>query len=350
MIAQRASELTLSPIDWLWPGQLAVGNLAILDGDPGIGKSMLTLDLAARITNGRDWPDGAAGAAPGNVIYLFEEDPDNVVDERIRALGVDRGRISLWPRDQLPQFPTDIKLLEEDVRDFGAKLVIIDPIMAFLDRSVGVCNDVDVRRALRSLAGVAHRHHCTILMVRHLNKKPGHNALYRGSGSIAFVAVCRLAWLAGRDPRVRSRCVLAQPKNNFAARHKSLAYTLPEDKAGIEWLGSCTVSADELGMRRRARPVRDRIIEFLQALLADGPKLASEVWTAVQKEGFSQKTVERAKKDLGIRSQTVPGKGMETTYWLLEDQLLPADKTIDPEVDRFVMELKKTWPVRTPLD
>src|SRR5436309_9841477 len=105
MLLRPASELTLQPIQWLWPGYLALGSLAILDGDPGQGKSLLTLDLAARLTTGRAWPDGAACPGPAPVILLSNEDADSVIQTRLASAGVHMPRVFPWPRVGEPPLP-----------------------------------------------------------------------------------------------------------------------------------------------------------------------------------------------------------------------------------------------------
>lgn len=226
---QPASLVTPFPIEWLWPGYLAAGSLAVLDGDPGLGKSLLTLDLAARVTTGRPWPDGAAASSPAAVLLLCAEDIETVVVARLQALGADLDRAYLWRHVHehgWPRLPSDIGCLDEALEKTHGKLVIIDPIVAFLDKAVAMNSDAAVRRALLPLARLAEQRGCVILLVRHLNKNGGAHALYRGGGSIGIVAACRLAWLVGRDPRSEDRVILAQAKNNYSPRQPSLAYSL----------------------------------------------------------------------------------------------------------------------------
>ena len=253
MLLRPASDMSLTPIEWLWPGYLPVGSLAILDGDPGLGKSLLTLDLAARLTTGRPWPDGAPSPGPAPVLLLGNEDPDCVIKARLTSLGADMPRIYPWTGAgelPLPRFPKDIRLLDQVLAETRAKFVIIDPVVAFLDGSVISYSDASVRCALHPLAQLAEKHRAAILLVRHLNKDNGPHALYRGGDSIGFVAACRLAWLAGRDPRMEERLVLAQTKNNFAPRQPSLAYLLPKDAPRIDWQGPSAWNADDLTVRR----------------------------------------------------------------------------------------------------
>lgn len=170
MLLRPASELTTTPIDWLWPGYLAVGSLAILDGDPGLGKSLLTLDLAARLSTGRPWPDGAASPGPRAALVVGAEDPEAIVKERLALAGADLSRVFPWTNTSdlpLPRLPKDIAILERVVNETGAAFVMLDPIVAFFDGSVMWSSDASVRAALLPLAKLADEHRAVILMVRH---------------------------------------------------------------------------------------------------------------------------------------------------------------------------------------
>jgi RecA-family ATPase len=355
MLLRPARDLVSVPIDWLWPGYLAVGSLAILDGDPGLGKSLLTLDLTARLTAGRAWPDGSASSGPASVVLLCEEDSESVVVARLRSMGADLARTFPWPRldnlaEGLPQLPGEIDRLDQALEETGARLLIIDPIMAFLDRNVDVNTDANARRALRPLANLAEKRRCAILLVRHLNKHEGAQALYRGGGSIAFVAACRLAWLAGRDPKSEDRFILAQAKNNYAPKQPSLAYALPRDAPRVDWQGASEALADDLTARRRPSPRRQNAKSFLRAFLGAGPRRSHEVWTAAESQGHSVKTMKAAKEELAIRSQLIPGQGASATYWLLPGQEMPAAVSKTPELDALFRQLEEQWPPRSPLD
>jgi putative DNA primase/helicase len=350
-LLQRLAELSCPPMDWLWPGHLGSANLAMLDGDPGLGKSLLTLDLAARVSTGRCWPDGAPGRRPASVILIYDEDADSVVAARFNALEADSRRIFALSRSDeagVLRLPADLERLEHCVEQTGAKLIVIDPIMAFLDRGVLLGNDADVRNALRPLAGLARDRACAILMVRHLNKQQGPQALYRGGGSIAFVAACRLGWLAGRDPHVEGRFVLAQTKNNYAPPQPSLCYRIA-DGPRIEWEGPSPWNANDLTSRPRARPARQRAYDFLRTFLANGPRLSREVWDASQALGIAQSTLERAKDDLHVHCQILPGKGKAFTYWRLHAHAL-VEGTFSPEIRESLRKLEEQWPAASPLD
>src|SRR5262245_32321713 len=131
MLVQPASLVTPSPIEWLCPGYLAAGSLAIPDGDPGHGRSLLTLDPAARLTRGRAWPDGAAGTGPAAALLLCAEDVDTILAARLQSLGADLDRVFLWSRQLAagwPRFPGDVERLDQALEESAAKLIVIDPI------------------------------------------------------------------------------------------------------------------------------------------------------------------------------------------------------------------------------
>jgi hypothetical protein len=355
-----ASQVVAQPVSWLWTERIPLGKLLILDGDPDLGKSLLALDLCARLSTGRPFPDGRPGPAPANALVLSAEDTaaDTIVP-RLRRLGADMGRVVVWQRERDDEdwpwhFPSHIDRLDDALRRADARLAVIDPIMAFLDASVLCASDQSVRRALAPLIQMADKHRCALLMHRHLNKQGGGRALYRGLGSIAFVAACRAALMVARDPLVPGRCVLAQVKNSLAGPQPSLAYQLSAADGGlptVEWLGTSPVSADDLvaGARRGQGP-RDRAAEFLEQFLAGGPRTADDIWQAAQKGRLSARTLQRAKRGLGIRCRRVRRDGRPVSYWLLRGQELPAGLSDSPELDRLFAEMEKQFPPRTPLE
>src|SRR4051794_29857000 len=153
---QAVGQLTSRPVEWLWPGRLALGKLAILDGDPGLGKSLLALDLCARLSTGRPFPDGSASPGPANALVLNGEDgEEDTVRPRLQALGADLERVFVLDRDDDAasplRLPAQLALLDEAIRLTQARLVVIDPIMAFLDERVLTMSDQSVRRLLYPL-------------------------------------------------------------------------------------------------------------------------------------------------------------------------------------------------------
>lgn len=324
------AEVAPQEVQWLWPGRIPLGRLTILDGDPGTGKSTLSLDLAARVSRGDSMPDGSPGlGAPAGVILLTCEDGlADTIRPRLDAAGADCARVHvrLWveggreeggrPVRRLPTV-RDVLVLEGDIRTKGARLLIIDPLVAYLGGADGH-RDAEVRGALAGIAELAERTGCAILAIRHLRKTPGGNPLYAGGGSIAFIAAARSALLLARDPEDPSgeRLVLAATKHTLCRRPPSLALRVVEQSGGgtgLEWLGESGMDAERLLERedREERTAREEAVEWLRAALAQGPRPAREVQREAQADGIAERTLQRARKALGVVAERVGevGKG-----------------------------------------
>jgi len=246
------SDIQERQLHWLWEKRILRGKLTLLDADPGLGKSLITLDLAARITAGRPMPDGTPGLQ-GNVILIApEDDIADTIKPRVLAAGGDPSRIRVLTvithpdpstgRLHLERFtlPTHFNTLFQSVERTKAVLVIIDPLISVLDRNISVSHDQDMRSVLPSLAGLALYADCAFLLVRHLNKGSLNNPLYRGSGSIGIIASARTGLLVVRDPNDENKRVLTTTKNNLSAKAPNLVYNIttnPEGIPTINWLG-----------------------------------------------------------------------------------------------------------------
>jgi hypothetical protein len=287
-------------VELLWPSWLALGKLALVDGDPGLGKSATTLDLAARISAGKVLPDGASCQPSGVVVLSAEDGLADTIRPRLDAAGANLCRILALAtvpdkngHDRLISIPEDIPLIEKGIRRVGAGLVVVDPLMAFLSGATNSYRDQDVRRALAPLAGLAERTGACVLVVRHLNKAPANNPLYRGGGSIGIIGAARMAFVVGKDPQDENRRVLASTKNNLAKPPKSLMFTLEEADSGavcVNWLGESEVSAKELlatPQDQEHAEARSEAVEFLNAVLSDGPISASQVKEEAEDAGIS---------------------------------------------------------------
>ena len=303
------ASVTPTPVEWLWPGYLAAGKLQILDGDPSLGKSTLTCDLAARISTGQSFPDGAPGVT-GDVLILNAEDgaADTIVP-RIVVHGGDTNRIHCLDiqveggRRPLV-FPDDLPALREAVEQTGARLVVIDPLMAHLATKVNSWNDQHVRTALAPLAQLAEDTGATILLVRHPNKRSGVSALYRGGGSVGIIGAARLGFLIGPHPDDNERRVLAPTKNNLGALAQSLEFQIqtgPNGAGQIMWLGQSQLTADDLVQPLQVDVSRvDEAVDFLQEQLSAGPVESKRLTGEAKRRGLAERTLNRARRQLGV--------------------------------------------------
>jgi hypothetical protein len=368
---RAASQLERRELAWLWRGWLPFGKLALLDGDPGLGKSLVTLDLCTRLSSGLPMPDGSPGPGCVNSLVLNAEDgAEDTINQRLAAMGADRDRVFVVDRPECDltgpvRLPSEVGALEEAVIEHQAKLVVLDPIVAFLEQGIQISNDQSVRRALGPLNQIAARQGCVFLLVRHLNKANNGLARYRGGGSIGFQGACRSTWLLERDPKEPERLVLAQVKNNLARLQKSLALTVasltpgePEDRVQtLLWHGPSPWSADQLLGAARGHGPRatetDRACQFLKKLLEDGPQSTPVIWEAGKAEGFSDRMLRRARDLLSIESKR-EGNGREhRAYWSLGTQrpaepVAPEDAEYD--LSRWLDPLIAAYPAATPLD
>ena len=345
---RHASQFERKTVRWFWQNRLPFGRLVLLDGDGNEGKSLVSLDLAARLTTGRAMPDGSPGPGIGNVLLIQEEDSaEDTVCPRLAALGADLDRVSIMtasPEDDEPLcIPSELTVLKDATVAADARLVIIDPLYAFLDLRVIAGDERSIRRAFRPLHRLARELDCVILMIRHLAKQHRGKALYRGLGGMAMINSCRSAWLVGRDPHDRDRRVLAEQKLNIAASQPSLAFRIngAGESATIEWLGPTALSADHL-VGAAASPSLDRACEYLQTFLKDGPRLRSEVFAGATARGISLRTLDRARKRIEGRSRILWRDHQKLTYWLLKGQCIPLSPDGKPnEFDKLLAKLQR---------
>jgi hypothetical protein len=318
----RLSDVAARPVKWLLPGRIPRGKVAVVDGDPGLGKSTLMLEIAARVTTGSPMPDGSRSDldGPASVVLLSAEDGlDDTIRPRLDAAGADTRRVvalvgvSDGDPDRPERLPTldDIVEIETAVRANDAALVIVDPLMAYLPGRADSSKDQDVRSVLARLARVAEDTGAAIVVVRHLNKSQQASALYRGGGSIGIIGAARSGLLVARDPDdpTGARRILAMTKSNLAAPMPALAYRLIPDENGavrVAWEGETDHTADGLLAQPSSpeeRTATDEAVEWLEAALRGGERPASDVQLEARRDGITDKCLRLARQRLGLVSR-----------------------------------------------
>jgi hypothetical protein len=320
------SDLQPREVEWLWQDYIPLAAITLLDGNPGLGKSPITLDLAARITTWRGMPDSPdapdeslrelSGEPDGVVLLSAEDDLARTILPRLRAAGGETTRVyaitdvhetSVDGSERTRPFvlPRDLPILAEGMALVRAKLVVIDPLTAYLDLRVNSWNDQHVRAALAPLARLAEETGASILILRHLNKGAGGSALYRGGGSIGIIGAARSGLLAAKDPDdPEHQRVLASSKSNLGPPPPSLRYRLQPVGDGayprVEWLGESHHSAQDL-LRAQTNEEGDgdqsaleEARDFLLTFLAEGPRRATEGEEAARAVGIHPTTLRRA--------------------------------------------------------
>ena len=251
-IGVKLSEVETQQIEWLWQRRIPLGKITLLDGDPGVGKSLLAITIAACISTGRPMPDGTPGRQGSIILITSEDSTEDIIKPRMEAAGGDPSRVvllnavlsfdvkRLFMYDRPFSLSRDLKDLEVGIRRNNAILVVIDPLMAVLGRNIDSSRDQDVREVLTPLAQLAERTGCAILIIRHLNKGNSANSLYRGAGSIGIIAAARIGLLVAHDPDDEQKRVFATIKNNLSKVATNLTFQIVENERGvpyIQWLG-----------------------------------------------------------------------------------------------------------------
>lgn len=303
-------------VEWLWYPYIPYGKITILQGDPGEGKSTMMIQLAALVTTGKAMPDGSGDKVPGNVIYQAAEDGiEDTIKPRLVAAGADCGRIAFLENDENP-ITLDDERLEQAINDTQARLLVIDPLQAYL----GVDNDMQKSNSTRSvfgrLAKVAERTGCAVVLIGHMNKSSRTKGIYRGLGSIDIAAVARSILLVGRDSSNPYYRIMIQIKNNLAPEGKAFVFEL-NPYLGFNWIGQEEHEMEDLLFQRsKGESKLDKAKEYLKLLLNGSDMPCVDILEKMRTTGIGTRTVEQAKKDMGIISYKLGDKW----YWRLSEE------------------------------
>jgi len=346
-------------IEWLWPGRIALGKLTVIAGPPGLGKSFLTCDLAARVSTGLPLPD-SNHSVYGDVLMLnAEDDPADTIRPRLDAAGADVRRISFMDgvakagQKNIDPFDLDqhTPILREHLKSSPAtKLIVIDPVTAFTG-SVNDHRNTQVRALLRPLSELANETGISIVMVTHLNKGTG-SATNRIIGSIAWSAAARSVWGVFRDPHDKDCRVFLNIKNNIGLESLGLAFRIemPDDLNAHENLSSTppstprliwedeplTINADEIlgnlngeesvSMARKNTPAIEEAASFLREVLKNGPVHSTQLRKEAEEAGVSWSSIRRAKTILGIKLYKIGNSLGSKWIWSLPDSKGPSEE------------------------
>ena len=313
----RMSDVELTPVDWLWKPYLPFGKLSVLQGNPGEGKTYFAMHLAAACTNGKLLPN-MERMEPFNVIYQTAEDGlGDTVKPRLIEAGADLDRV-LVIDDSEVQLTLSDERIERAIIENNARLVIIDPIQAYLGADVDMNRANEVRPIFMRLGQVAQRTGCAILLIGHLNKAAGMQSLQRGLGSIDIAAAVRSVMFIGKlkhDPTMR---ILTHEKSSLAPPGVSLAFSLG-DEGGFRWVGEYDITADEMlsGIEPQRETKTQQAKDLICALLAGGKQVLSEdIDRAALERGIPGRTVRDAKRELGDALKSKIVEGRKKVFWM----------------------------------
>jgi hypothetical protein len=328
LILECLADVEERPQRWLWPKRIPAGALSLLVGDPSAGKSTMTSDLIARITTGREWPDGSGAPEPASVIIVqAEEDVAANIKPRLRIAGAAmshvhvvkgierRGGLDVWTC-------ADVEPIKAAALERKAALIVIDPLTAFLS-GVRDGNDAQqVRRGLLPVLELASSTGASVLGIAHLNKSAGlgQRAMHRISGSHALAAVARAAWLVAEDREDRERRLFLPVKMNLARDVGGMAFRIEsvKEEAGevprVSWEGPVDLTGDDyLDVAPEQAGRTGEAESWIKAKLAAGPLPAAELRRMAGKEGLGWRTVQRGKERLGGAVESYQAAGEH--YW-----------------------------------
>ncbi len=298
-------------IEWLWYPYIPYGKITLLQGDPGEGKSTFMVQLAALLTVGGVLPDGSGTTSPQNVIYQCAEDGmEDTTKPRLLAAGADCTRIA-YIRDSDTVLTVNDQRIEDTIKATKARMLVLDPIQAFIPQNTDMQNASSMRSVMRNLADIAERYACAIILVGHMSKTSGMKNLYRGLGSIDIAAIARSVLMIERDLGCPEMRYMFPVKSSLAPEGSSIGFLFDAD-TGFHWLGKCTRTQACIEESPDSGK-KEKVTTLLKMLLASEDKSSVELLAQFEKLGISRRTVYAAKKDLRVKAY----QKQRTWYWSL---------------------------------
>lgn len=283
----RMSEVQSQEIEWLWYPFIPYGKLTIIQGDPGDGKTTMVLNLAAKLSKGEALDENMKVTEPVNVIYQTAEDGlADTVKPRLELAGADCERIIVIDESDKSLSMVDERLEQAIVRT-GARLLILDPIQAYLGGGMDMNRANEARDMTKKLGALAEKTKCAIILIGHMNKASGNKAAYQGMGSIDFFAVARSVLLVGRVEGESNTRAVVQIKNNLAAFGHPKAFALSED--GFKWLGDYEITVDEVlgGITPKANKMEQAKQMLRELAETQSAVLSNEIFDRANELGIS---------------------------------------------------------------
>lgn len=304
-------------VKWLWYPYIPYGKITVIEGDLGEGKTTLALTLAALLSRGQPLPcDEDIPYEPISIIYQTAEDGiDDTIKPRLEKANADCSKIRVIDETEKELSMTDERL-EQAIAETNAKLVILDPIQAYIGSYVDMHRANEIRPVLKRLGIIAEKYGCAIVLIGHMNKASGSKSTYRGLGSIDIQATARSVLLVARIPDKPNIRIMAQDKSSLAAAGDSICFEISEDR-GFECIGPYDITVDELlaGKEGRGRKKLDVAIAFIKEYFgAESEVSSNDIEEEATRKGIKRNTLLSAKKKLGITAgnrKTTDG----TMYW-----------------------------------
>jgi len=307
------SSVTETAVDWLWYPYIPFGKITLIQGDPGCGKSTLMMSIISAVSNGSTAPDGRKLKKPMHVIYQCSEDGlSDTIKPRLNAAGADCANVAFLD-EEINWVTLNDDSVRRAISDFNAKLLVIDPIQAYLGEA-DIASASGIRRVLRQLSLWAAMYDCAVVLIGHLNKKQNSKELYRSLGSIDLVAAARSV-IQVEQMQEEAISVIHHVKSSLSPKGRDLFFSIDSSRK-LEWLDidpEDYESNDASYYVQEKMTKQARAADILRVMLSDGPVAVSEIHTLFNKENISERTIMNTKKQMGIKSVKKDG----AWYWQL---------------------------------
>lgn len=305
----RLSDVAPKPVEWIWKGFIPAGNLTLLSAEPGVGKSSITLDLAARLTTGRPMPDGTAGKLGGVLILNAEDSLTHTIIPRLKMMGADLNRVYTLDDVMLDR---DMGRIAQAVRQQDVSLVVVDPVNAFVG-GVNPNLGAEVRSITRPIKEIAEQFGTAFILVNHFNKDKNASTTNKAAGSIDWIGAARSGLHVGGVPSFDCNALYVA-KSNLGATRRAMLYRI--DTAGrVVWEEPPPGFDVDAALSGRLDPRVFEAVQFLEHLrLEHGQEIRSTIVREQYNEaGIRQTHIDQAKTFLGVTSQK---RGGTQGYWV----------------------------------
>lgn len=314
------SEVDTKPVKWIWFPYIAAGKITLLQGDPGDGKSTMMMHVIAELTTGGAMPDGTALGKPQRVIYQCSEDGvGDTIKPRLVKVGANCKNIAFINEEVHGDLTLDDERIREAIIEFEPRLVVLDPVQAYIGHESNMQIAGRARKLMRRLGIWAETYDCAIVLIGHMNKREGSKDLYRGLGSIDIIAAARSVLQVERDPVDSDIRVVSQIKNSLESTGGDIRFEI-RPRTGFKWLGVTASNPQREAMLKDIEPIpsftskQEEAAYFIGQMLKEEDVASKEIFFTLSKRGIAEKTCRKAKDEMGVKAY----RKNRQWYWTLK--------------------------------